>query len=371
MLGCKRSAHVIEVDYPVFNPLEVSKEVLDLDMYIDTVELVPLISESPIYFDGKKMIVLNNGDLIFLTSSSILRFDKAGHHLVNFGKHGRGPGEYIKIYDICLNETQTELWAVNHVGEVMKYDLNTGKYIETISTELYGAGVDGLCPAENDGFFIYYANPTDFDNTDDFYCLLEYDKDGKKRGEYIKWADFNINYPYSPLISFNSGTYIIRPQENENVCYQINNGEVAGLCKIHFGKDNIPPLFAFKDGSDPREALGEIMPSTYYKTPLCIQQTDKHLFFSAVGPNAMQVNFLIDRETLSGINWVHEDENISRPFFILGSDENYLYGLFDSYTTYTSQEIEYLDPFWKYLIKTKEAKLDESDNPMVVKVKFK
>ena len=84
----------------------------------------------------------------------------------------------------------------------------------------------------------------------------------------------------------------------------------------------------------------------------------------------MQVNFLIDRETSSGINWVHEDENISRPFFILGSDENYLYGLFDSYTPYTSQEIEYLDPFWKYLIKNKEAKLDESDNPMVVKIKF-
>lgn len=370
VFGCKRLAHVVESDYPTFNPLEVTEEIVDLGKWIDTVELIPLISESPIYFDGKKMIVLGDGGLIFLTSSSILRFDKAGNLLYTFGGHGRGPGEYIKIYDICLNETQTELWAVNHAGEVMKYDLSTGEYIETISAEQYGAGVDGLCPAKDGGFFVYYANPTDF-NTDDFYCLLEFDKDGKKRGEHIKWTDFNINYPFSPIISFNSGIYIIRSQENDNVCYQVKDGEVSGLCKIHFGRDNIPPRFAFRDGPDPWEALGKIMPSKYYKTPLCIQQTDKHLFFSAVGPNAMQVNFLIDRKTLSGINWVHEDENISRPFFILGSDENYLYALFDSYSMYTPEEIEYLDPMWRYLVKDKGIQLDEDDNPMIIKIKFK
>jgi hypothetical protein len=80
---------------------------------------------------------------------------------------------------------------------------------------------------------------------------------------------------------------------------------------------------------------------------------------------------LIDRETLSGINWVHEDENASRPFFILGSDENFLYGLFDSYTQYTPQEAEDLDPLWRYLVKDKGARLDEDDNPMIVKIKFK
>ncbi|MDR1699912.1 MAG: 6-bladed beta-propeller, partial [Lachnoclostridium sp.] len=98
--GCKRSVQAVEMDFPTFNPLTITQEVTDLRDYIEAVELIPLISESPIYFDGKKMIVLDGGDLIFLTSSSILRFDKVGNLLFTFGRHGRGPGEYIRIYDI-------------------------------------------------------------------------------------------------------------------------------------------------------------------------------------------------------------------------------------------------------------------------------
>lgn len=59
------------------------------------------------------------------------------------------------------------------------------------------------------------------------------------------------------------------------------------------------------------------------------------------------------------------------PFFIIGSDSTYLYGIFDIYKDYTAQEIEALSPMLKYLIKNVKLQISETDNPIVVKLNFK
>lgn len=38
----------------------------------------------------------------------------------------------------------------------------------------------------------------------------------------IPWKDFNVDYPFTSIVTYNyDNSYIIAPQENESICYEI------------------------------------------------------------------------------------------------------------------------------------------------------
>lgn len=200
--------------------------------------------------------------------------------------------------------------------------------------------------------------------------MLEFNKYGNIKDKFIRRTDFNIDMAFLSYVSQSyDNTYFIRPQENENICYKIVNGKLSKFSKLFFGRYNIPSLYSFKDDKNPWENLEEVINSDYYKFPFHIQKTQKHLYFSAFGPNSIICNFLIDIDSGKGINW-NSGTNIT-PLFILCSDKEYFYSLFDKYQFDIEDNLDEINPLLKYIIVEKKLKLKQDQNPVIVKFKFK
>ncbi|WP_295942702.1 hypothetical protein [uncultured Alistipes sp.] len=200
--------------------------------------------------------------------------------------------------------------------------------------------------------------------------MKRFDKKGKLVEEELLRMDFNINMNMIPFVTQNfDNTYLLKPQENENICYCISNHGLSKKVKIHFGNENIPPLFSFQNVQNPWLNLEKFMASDYFKLPFNIQETKKKLFLSAFGPYNRIYYFLVDKDIMQGINWNSGDKFETTPFFIVGSDEEFFYGVFDKYLD-PSVNTENLDPMLAYLMTVQHLHLNEDDNPIIVKIKF-
>jgi hypothetical protein len=364
-------------DIPVVNPLTECKLVDNINEYIDRIEVIPFTSPDSIKIANiTKVLVADTKDMILLSAAGIYKCDPQGRLTTQFGRKGRGAGEYLKIYDICLNNEQTELWCLTHLNEVMKYDLQSGRYIETIDTQSSQNGIltaSGIAPATNNGFYLFVPNPEPASNIkDDFFCLHKFSANGELTDKSILRKDFNVDFSFIPFVtkSYNN-VYLLRPQENENICYEIAGDYVRPLFEINFGKENIPPLYSFKNNSNPWENLGDLMTSNYYKIPFNIFTTQSHIAVSAFRPVSNIAHFIISSDGQGGI---HRGNGINIPtssLLIVGCDEEYFYILFDKYELRAFDELYNVDPLLRYLVKDQNIYLSENENPKIIKVKFK
>lgn len=371
--GCV-SGHPIP-DAWTINPLESTRSVTDIGKYIDRVEPIPLRSPDSIVVSGiTKMLLDGKGDFILTDGARLYKFDRRGAYRLRYGNVGRGPGEYLKIFDICLNQKQTELWCLNYLNEVLKYDLESGKYLGIVSTHAQESNMPqaaALIPGPDDGFYLYTPNPGNAEDLENpFYRLKQFDRDGKLVGEQLLRTDFNIDFNMIPYVTQVGGAWLLRPQENENICYRVRDKEVSRHWKIHFGKDNVPPLYMFRNERNPWLNLEGYMTSDYYKNPFYLQETAQTVFFSAFGPENRIYYFLIDKDSTKGINWNSGDLAKTTPFFIAGSDRDAFYGIFDKYVD-PAEAGTVSDPLLSYLMDANRLRLDAEMNPIIVKIRFK
>ncbi len=380
-IGCKPKALLLQGDYPEFNPLETTRIVDEFDDYIQEVEFLPLITPDSLPVYGVKKLLItddNRKDIVAMIGGRVFKFDRNGNLLFEVGRRGRGPGEYTVLEDICFNEEQTELWMLCQSNEILKYDLGMGKYLTSVKEEKpippYGSAIS---PAANGGFFLFVANPMSMDITtmeEEFFCLKQYDAGGKLISESIPPTDFNLKISLIPSITKSyDDTYLLMPQENENICYEIKDGVVSQLCKIHFGSENIEPLYAYTHGQSVTENLVPIIRSDFYKYPMLLHKTRHHLYFLVIGPGARQDYFIVNLDDFNGIHW-HDEPNpppsSGEPFNVIGADDTYFYGVFNYFGEYTDEQIENFNPMVRYLIRKHNIRLEESANPAIIKFKL-
>lgn len=350
---------------PIINPLELTSVIDSVHDHIDSIAIVNIDVSKHDIGTAEKIMILDNGDIIILTLKRISRFNKTGEHIINYGSIGRGRGEFLKIYDICLSIDNRELWALNHMGEVLKYDLSSGEYLDKIRYDNKNImSSDGVVPISNNNFAILSINKDNaFEIDYNYPYLSEYNFDGKYIQKLISWRDFNVKIPSSPAISYAMRKYIIKPQDNDCV-YIIENGKIHQHCKIHFGRDNIEPLFCFDGQNTPWMRLNAMLQSDTYKNVMNIQITDNHLFFSALGPKQTQYNYLMNSNLTDGISWVHNTHDVM-PFFIIGSDSDFLYGVYTKSNITTPQKsspmLSYLNDFLSL----------RNEDVFLIKIKFK
>lgn len=371
--GCGRDVGPAEL--PKINPLRLTQRVSDFGGRIAHIEPIPLVTPDSVVVTGiTKILTDQKGGFVVLDKAHVYAFDRRGNLSMRYGNMGRGPGEYLKISDICLGKNQTELWCLNHMNEVLAYDLATGRYLGSVSThskERHIPPASAVIPAQNDGFYLFIPNPNDAaDRENPFYCLKEFDSVGQPVGESLLRSDFNIGFNMIPFVTQSRGnTYLLRPQENENICYSFSGAAPVEWLKIHFGADNIPPLFSFQSDRNPWLNLERFMNSDYYKSPFSILQTQSQLFLSAFGPKGEIAYFVIDWESKRGVNWMSGVGSPVSPFFILCSDEEAFYGVFDKYILPDNRS-EIADPLLRCLVAERGLHLDEDGNPILVRIEF-
>ena len=103
MFSCKSRDRYTRSDIPAYFPLKQSELVTDFNQYVDSVEVIPLeVSDSSYISYIKKVLIAPAGQIVILNSTGILVFDPRGQFLFSMGQNGRGPGEYLQLYDMGL-----------------------------------------------------------------------------------------------------------------------------------------------------------------------------------------------------------------------------------------------------------------------------
>lgn len=370
--GCKDSKQKEDIMVLCSYPHEQTILVEDLTPYIDSVQVIPLeTTEKSFITHVEKILLTPDRKMIVLHSTGILLFNNNGIFLFQIGKVGRAPGEYQKIYDICLDGKY--LLAVDYNNDVLKYSLDDGRFIQKITPlfpEKYPACI-GIAPALKGGFFLFCCNP--FDDSDfkhDFYCLNQFDEKGNHIARFLLREDYVI--VSSIITQAYNNSYLIRPQTGDNICYRIENGEVRPFMKIDFKEKGIPCKY-IKFNAEEGFDIQRFVFAPYYKLPMYFQETREQVHFTCAGPeNANNIFFLMNKKALTGIRW--EVVGASNPNLVLGytADEDYFYYLFHDYNEYDKLNLpKDMDPLKKYLITREEIRIEgEDSNPLLIKVKY-
>lgn len=201
--------------------LKNSKQKLDLE---NTFEFtyIPLEfkSECPIVTIDKAIVT---DECIFIKSdNSIYKFSRTGKFLTSIGTFGQGPGEYLSVMDIAINETYKYVYVVDFAGNkilIYNYDSN---YIDNIPLHTWVSHIEST---ENQ-ILLSTMNTTGIEKDK----LIVYDAHGKELIRFnndIKYElqDFYM-YPDIKTIQilnndvifrqpFNDTIYTYKPQKQE------------------------------------------------------------------------------------------------------------------------------------------------------------
>ena len=302
-------------------PLQTAVSVSDLRSFIDTVIFIPLINDSNnLISEVSKILIDNNTNILLLDHMQGVKLvDQNGVFIRNIGAKGRGPGEYQDIEDLSISSDGEYLLVLQPTG-VLKYRISNGKFINKIN--LSGKNYDAICSSEDGGFFLFSSNPAEESNFDKpFYALTLFDIKGNIKREFLPRKDFVFTQGIFTQ-SYDKST-IMRPQEGDNIAYKIRK-EIIPFLKIDFKNYAIPPKYIFKDGGDLFEGMKNYLFSDYYKLPIHIHDTKDYIYFSSIGPSALQNDFVFSKSNNKGFRWVYERSDRD-PLFIMASDSTYFY----------------------------------------------
>ena len=356
--------------YESILPLDSTVEIDNLSQYIDSLEIIPIVNNAGVSLNIISKMLVTENNFIVLASGSVFSLTKDGKTVRQYGESGRGPGEYLSVFDICLDNTEEEVWCLcySFPPKIQKYDLVSHILIEEIEIEpLFDA--TGIIPLKNGGFMLYVPNPdyNDLANFEkDFYCLKIFNRDGLYKGEKLKQKDFNINAAFFRPVSQSSGNrYVLAPGSSSESCLIYENGELMKRINFDFGDKTLPAGFAFQGVNNPWENIGVIFSLDYYKYVSSIYFLDNGVFFTAHGKESSVWHFF--KGGSSGIRW-RSIGKLTPPMQAVGADDTYVY--FICYDYGETPLKEGLDPLKRYAIQTGGFPY-ENEVTVIIKVKFR
>lgn len=104
-----------------------NQELVEIDSLIEDYYFVQLETTTESLVGEVENILFEDNFLYVFDKkyNFVLQFDNLGNFVKKIGKKGRGPGEYIKIYDIALNKEKKELSLLDLDGrKILYYDDN-------------------------------------------------------------------------------------------------------------------------------------------------------------------------------------------------------------------------------------------------------
>jgi len=356
--------------YESILPLDSTVEIDGLSQYVDSLEIIPIINNAGVSLNIISKMLVTENNFIVLASGSVFSLTKDGKTVKQYGESGRGPGEYHSVFDICLDNSEEEVWCLcySFPPKIQKYDLVSHILIEEIEIEPL-IDATGIIPLKNGGFMLYVPNPdyNDHANSEkDFYCLKIFDRNGLYKGEKLKQKDFNLNAAFFRPVSQSSGNrYVLAPGSSSESCLIYENGELMKRINFDFGDKTLPAGFAFQGVNNPWENIGVIFSLDYYKYVSSIYFLDNGVFFTAHGKQSSVWHFF--KGGSSGIRW-RSIGKLTPPMRAVGADDTYVYFICYDYGEIPHKEE--LDPLKRYVIQTKRFPC-ENEVSIIIKVKFR
>ena len=372
--NASRHSSVNEVDVKtILVDVDNDKEIFDLSPYLqDKLDIIPLETNDTCLISN--IIKLEYADDLICISDEISQviflFDSSGKYLKSIGKKGAGPGEYSSLGDFVLIGDSIYVQDM-FVDKIIVYSIKTEGFREF--------------HLEN----LSYSELISFDNI--LYCLTNYGK--TPLGYYnmlrldLDSNTFTANLPFDKKIAENNTAWGLNRYSSKykdsalaifaknDTIYEVTQDLVVPKYVIHFSKQNLPHDIKEKGG---HQAILAAHKNNYITGVDRISQTKDYIFLSySLGNNSKELFYN-----------KHSNEYQIAEWIVVGSLGN-LYGTNLSTTEngelIVVQNAYMLKNAWEHiyskhdfskekdhaLMKSIVENLDESDNPIVFKFKFK
>jgi len=246
LMSCKNNveveaSHLINVDINKTESLDISETAKIVD--IISLELTDnsMIKEiSKIYATNQFILIID------LVKSDIFLFNKSdGKFIRNIGQRGQGPGEYIMLNDVFLDEETELIYAHERVKRNMHIYNLTGDLIDELPCKYW---FKGFCK-NKDGFWIYSCYPEE--NPEGYALMLLNDSLTDRIEGFLPQKRFFSTLEGTRFIKdINNVFYFIYPFSN--IIYQLDNSNPKPYFYIDFGNKTLP-YKKIKEMSDPQE----------------------------------------------------------------------------------------------------------------------
>jgi hypothetical protein len=221
----------VDISNKIIDAKEISNDTFVMTSIIDSSYFIPLEAKDESLIKGIDKIVFDNDKIFVLDrqgNNKILVFDRQGKFMYPVGKNGGGPGEYIEVYDFCINIQERSIYLLCERNSVMRYDYS-GNFVEKKQLNFYTAKIEYL----NDHFYFIGDDP-------DLFNLVVTDNNLEIINTFFpnkEWGD-NLRLLVHPLQKTDSLVYYFRFLDDS--IYGIkNNSELFTLYGIDFGESKI------------------------------------------------------------------------------------------------------------------------------------
>ena len=357
LAGC-RSGPGADAAVGRFSPLRATEAVEDLAPYIAELEVLPVGADS--VAKPGIMKILFSDPIVFLQGGAVYSASPDWREVTRIGNAGRGPGEYLTLKDIVINAAGDEVWCMDVLNAVLRYDLRTGAYLGKIECE-QSAYARAMIPLDQNGLALYTPNPQE---TEGFFCLNYYDSSGRLTDSELPWTQFNVMAAFSvPVSVTGEDRYVLTP-ESSNISYVFRDGRVDRQLLFDFERKWIPSKFFDPKAGDPAERVGDLFDMDCYKLVSSVFFPEGEIYFNAFGKDSSSWNFILSEDGTHGIRW-RSVGVMTPPIKAVACDGTYLFFVYDDYG-YVDVEP---DPLKKCVI-DRLGLPDKKDQTYLIKVKF-
>ncbi len=348
-------------DQILITPGNPSNFIEDLSPNLDTIIVLPLeTNQQSLISYISKMLILPDESFIVSTSPDILMFDAKGKYIRILGQKGRGPEEYESAIDICLDQKSKILNILTPLNQVVGYNIEDGSFLYKTSLHCpERISFEEIASGPNHSFFLYCGEDRNKEGSDN-HTLFHFSSEGKFLHSDLPCLDYPLSM--SLITQTYDNRYILRPQNQGNVCYYLNDSLPNPRLRIDFGEKTLPNRYS--------PDVQTYLRSDSYKMPIYIHETADQLFFTFCGPNAREHYCIHSFPNDKTIVWKRKGNDSTGMLQIIGSDKNYFYGLYQDYRSLEEIPLEETDLLKREIIRKTQLQLQEDSNPCLIKIKF-
>ena len=263
----------------------------------DSTEYVVLETSESNYIGRIKVIKISSNYIILTDdiTRKVHVFNRAGEYLFEMGKQGKGPGEYIQVDDLLIDEDNHCVLLKSGKG-VLKYSLDN-QYLEYVKFEVFPRFIT----ANENGFVSIILGPSTIAYKGYTFNFL--DENGKLVGQKVRHdlTDFTGEEPIAFKSLYNTSDTLCLWEAYFDTIYGLTNeGQIIPRWTFNYGQHQITKQDLRNLLSPDRSREPYFCMRSFYETP-------KHIFVQAhnLGRPA---NLLLDKENNEYIIPVSENE---------------------------------------------------------------
>lgn len=244
--GCneKNKNAFSDVEIINVNPVE-SDEFINLSEIADSIKCIKLQMDSGEVMGRIREVVIKERYIyaVDLTQQAVFVFDKEGRFVSKLNKKGQGPGEYLHLGPIFIDEDESYIEVVDYKGgkqSLIKYQNPSFDYIET--TYSYPT-ISANSVKRHDGLYYFAIQQIDNEingkNTNGE--LVIYDNKNKFKVLFDKKIETEHHYfsMTSECFSRNNKDELFFSPMYGNTFYRLSGWEAIPILKVDFGKHNM------------------------------------------------------------------------------------------------------------------------------------